>query len=96
MNQQQPPQANEGRRGRLRSGCLMFSLVIALAWAGVVAVHAINSWPHIPMDVSAGDPATQAAFRSVVQRHVFGYAIIALAPVMLAMLLARFVCRKQA
>lgn len=90
------PHAASGNNKPRRSGrCTRFSMLAALIWAAVTAVHGYTTWPHMPMDISANDPATRAAFDAVVQRHILGHAIIGLVPVLAAALLLLFICRKR-
>lgn len=65
------------REGRVRGMMLLTSVV----WIGVVAHLARLGWPHIPLDVSATDPATVQAHDAAVLRHVLLYGAIALAPI---------------
>ncbi|MGD9667644.1 MAG: hypothetical protein AB7U75_01140 [Hyphomicrobiaceae bacterium] len=88
--------APSGGDNRRRSGnCTRVSLLAALAWAVVTALHGYATWPHIPMDISANDPATRAAFDAVVQRHIAGHAAVGLVPLLAAVAFVYFVCRKR-
>jgi len=70
-------------------------LIAALAWAAVTAGHGYATWPHIPMDISATDPATRAAFEAVIQRHILVHAIVGLLPLLAAAVVMFLVCRKR-
>jgi hypothetical protein len=79
-----------------RSGyCTRISFLVALAWAVVTAVHGYATLPHIPMDISASDPATHAAFDAVMKRHMLIHAIVGLGPLLASAVLVSLVCRKQ-
>ena len=54
-----------------------------MVWIGIAAHLARQGWPHIPLDISATDPATVEAHNAAVLRHVLVYAVIALAPITL-------------
>ncbi|HWB45989.1 MAG TPA: hypothetical protein VG900_11160 [Hyphomicrobiaceae bacterium] len=62
-------------------------LLASLVWVAAVAVVAARGWPHIPLDVSAGDPATRAAYDRAVRAYALRHALAALLPP-LALLLA--------
>lgn len=52
----------------------------SVVWIGIAAHLARLNWPHIPLDISAADPATIQAYDAAVLRHVLVYAGIACAP----------------
>ena len=56
---------------------LTIGLVLALLWCGALAYVAGQSWPRIPLDMSARDDATRAAFERAVQAHVLQHVLIA-------------------
>lgn len=99
MTTKQPardPLAAAGSQAPRRSGyCTRVSLLVALAWAVVTAVHGYVTWPHIPMDISASDPATRAAFDAVMKRHMVVHAIVGLGPLLASAALISLVCRKR-
>ena len=95
MSEQRQTSTGAPSGGGYRGGCLFIALGLALAWAVAAGVHGFNSWPHIPMDVSANDPATKAAFQAVVQRHVAVYAAVALIPLIAVSALSRLICRRR-
>lgn len=61
-----------------RTKWLGAGLVLAIVWCGALAYTASQSWPRVPLDISANDPATRAAFQRAVQAHVVQHAVIAL------------------
>lgn len=90
------PHAASGNDKPRRSGrCTRVSLFIALLWAIITVVHGYTTWPHIPMDVSANDPATRAAFNAVLQRHILVHAVVGLVPLLASTALVFLVCRKR-
>lgn len=95
MSEQRQTSTGAPSGGGYRGGCLIIALGLALAWAAAVGLNGFNTWPHIPMDVSANDPATKAAFRAVVQRHVAVYAAVALIPLLVVSALSRLICRRR-
>lgn len=62
----------------------VIGLVLVIVWASIVGYMALESWPRIPLDMGGADPATRAAYDRAVQAHVTAYAIIAVAPPLLA------------
>ncbi|MBL8566699.1 MAG: hypothetical protein JNM89_13370 [Hyphomicrobiaceae bacterium] len=68
--------------------------IIAAAWIVTVAYLAWRGWPHVSLDLSAQDAATQAAYRTAVMRHLTAYAVLAIAPAGLLVLAARFVANR--
>ena len=80
---------------KLSTVCMLGSITAALVWTIITAIHGYTTWPHIPMDISASDPATQAAFQSVITRHAVVHAIIGLAPLILVMLFRSYICRRR-
>jgi len=75
--------------------CSRVSLLIALVWMVVTAVHGYTTWPHIPMDISASDPETRAVFDAVLLRHVLIHAVVGLSPLLGAAALASLVYGKR-
>ncbi|MCB1519216.1 MAG: hypothetical protein KDJ37_01420 [Hyphomicrobiaceae bacterium] len=71
------------------------TIVAALAWMAAIAARAYGTWPHIPMDVSAIDPATQAAFHDAVGWHLTWYGLAAVVPAGLAVMLATLLTRRR-
>ena len=67
--------------------------VLSLIWISAVAYVGWTSWPHLPLDVSSGDPATHAAFRSAEMRHLMVHAAVALGLPVLAYLAGSLACR---
>ncbi len=69
-------------------------LVLSLIWTGLVAYYAYTTLPHVPMDMSASDPATVEALRAATGKHAFTYGLIAAAPPALARRIGWLVCRR--
>lgn len=76
--------------------CLWIAALLSLAWAVVVGYRGYLGWPHLPLDVSATDPATRAAFEAAVQRHLLIHALIAVLPVLVLVPIAMRACRRKA
>jgi hypothetical protein len=55
-------------------------LVASVGWIAAVTIAAARGWPHMPLDVSAGDPATRAAYGRAVTAFALHHALIALLP----------------
>lgn len=55
-------------------------LVASAAWIAAVAFIAARGWPHLPLDVSATDPATRAAYDRAVTAFALRHALTALLP----------------
>ncbi len=68
-------------------------LVLSLIWTGIVAYYAYTTLPHVPMDMSASDPATVEALRAATGKHAFMFGLLAAAPPAIALLMARLLCR---
>jgi hypothetical protein len=56
--------------------------LLAIAWIGAVAAGAASTWPRLPLDLPAGDPAVAVAYRRAVTEHVVRAATTALLPVL--------------
>ena len=67
--------------------------LVGFGWIAAVAYVAWRGWPHVPLDISATDPATQAAHRAAVVRHAMTSAATALVPAALLIVLARLIGR---
>ncbi|MGD9785655.1 MAG: hypothetical protein AB7E80_05375 [Hyphomicrobiaceae bacterium] len=65
-----------------------FLIALVVAWTAAVGYHAASTWPHVPMDVSASDPATVAALRAAVTRHALVHLIAAVLPAAAALWIA--------
>jgi len=63
--------------------------LLALAWIVGVAWFGWQTAPVLPLDVSAGDPATLEALNAARLRHGLTYAAIALLPAAIVLWLAR-------
>jgi hypothetical protein len=77
------------RRRRL----LLAWALLALIWTGGIAYVCLSTWPAIPLDISANDPATRAAFARAVRAHVTRCAVLGLAPPLLLLALGWLVSR---
>jgi hypothetical protein len=64
-------------------------LAASLAWSGIVGYACFESWPHMPLDMSAGDPQSATAFKTALLEHAGFYGLVAAAPPLLALLLGR-------
>mgnify|MGYP000742294281 CR=1 FL=1 len=77
--------------------CRLFSfpvwLVLSLVWTGVVAYFGYTAAPHVPMDMSPSDPATQEALRAATSKHAILYGLLAAGPPAIALAFGRLVCR---
>ncbi len=77
--------------------CRLFSfpvwLVLSLVWTGVVAYFGYTTAPHVPMDMSPSDPATQEALRAATSKHAILYGLLAAGPPAIALAFGRLVCR---
>jgi hypothetical protein len=69
-------------------------LVLSLAWTGAVAYVAYTTVPHVPLDMSPSDPATQDALRAAMSRHAILYGLLAAAPPAIALVFGRLLCRR--
>ncbi len=70
-------------------------LLLSLSWIGAVAAYAWgwHAWPRLPLD-SGNDAATRAAYDQIVATHAGYFALIALAPPILAWIAAWLLARK--
>ena len=67
--------------------------LLALIWIGGVAYVCLSIWPAIPLDISANDPATRAAFARAVRAHVIRCSVLGLVPPLLLLALGWLVAR---
>lgn len=68
--------------------------LLSLLWIAAVAAYAWTTWPQMSLDLG-NDPATRAAYDQAVMMHVGYFALIALAPPLLAWLIARMMASKS-
>jgi len=68
-------------------------LVLSLIWTAAVAYLGYTSAPHVPMDMSATDPATVEALRAATTRHAIMYGLLAAVPPAIALVFGRLFCR---
>lgn len=71
------------------------ALLVCLAWAGVVGYEAWAGWPHLSLDLSHSDPATQDAHRRAVIIHVVSHAAMGLAPLAVVCALSGLLRRRK-
>lgn len=79
-----------------RPNCLWIVTLLSLVWAVVVGYRAYVGWPHVPLDISASDAATRAAFEGAVQRHLLTHVLIAVLPALVLLPIAARACRRKA
>lgn len=92
----QTPSSPRGEQRANRSGaCTILLFGLAIAWAVATGLYAYAQWPHIPMDISANDPATRAAFDGVVRQHVITHVIVGLLPLVVCVGLIPLLCGRQ-
>jgi hypothetical protein len=70
-------------------------LVLALCWAVAVAWGIWDHLPHVPIDLDPNDPDVEAAFRAALTRHVLRQALVALAPLFVALALYVIAARRR-
>lgn len=58
-------------------------LVLSALWAGAVFYFAMATAPHVPLDISPSDPATEAALGAAMTRHLLAYGLVAAVPPLL-------------
>lgn len=84
------------REGRERGGLLgMVGWIVAVCWIAFAAYLGWSSAPHIPMDISASDPATRQAYTAAWTWHVIRHAALALVPAGLVVGIARMLTRPR-
>lgn len=66
-----------------------YTFLLAAVWIGGVAWFGWTLMPHVPLDVSAGDPATVEALQAARLRHVVVFGAIGLGPAALMIWLGR-------
>ncbi len=71
----------------------LFTLIIAVVWIAAVAWFGWTSLPQVPLDVSAGDPATIEALNAARMQHALMYGAIALVPAAIVVWLGRWLSR---
>lgn len=71
------------------------ALLASLAWLVAAIYFCWQTWPRIPLDISAGDPATVAAHRTASIAHGVKYGLIGLAPMILLWLGGCFLARRK-
>lgn len=67
-------------------------LVLSLIWTLAVAASCWMTWPAVPLDMSASDPATVEALRKAGFAHALRYGILAAVPPAIALIASRFLC----
>jgi hypothetical protein len=80
--------------------CKLFSfpvwLALSLVWTGAVAYFGYTTAPHVPMDMSPNDPATQEALRAATSKHAIMFGLLAAVPPAIALVFGRLVCGRGA
>lgn len=71
----------------MRAMLFWLAVIAALVWCGVVAQHALATWPHLPLDGSM-DARMREALRNAQIWHVMRHAAAALLPAALVVWLA--------
>jgi hypothetical protein len=69
---------------------------VSLLWAGALTYLCYLTWPEVPLDIAPVDPATVLALRATVLRHVGLYALLAIGPPVLLLLVRRVASRRRA
>jgi hypothetical protein len=67
--------------------------LLALVWIAGIAYVCQAAWPSMPLDISANDPATRAAFARAIVGHAVRCSILALAPPLLLLGLGWLIAR---
>jgi hypothetical protein len=70
-------------------------LVVSLLWAAAMAYLCYASWPRVPLDISAIDPATVEALRAMILKHVGFYGLVSAVPPLLVLGLCRRMCARR-
>jgi hypothetical protein len=68
-------------------------LGLSLLWVGAVAYVCYASWPQVPLDISAIDPATVEALHAAILRHAVLYGLLGAVPPLLVLLFAPRLCK---
>lgn len=93
-----PSKQHEGgpttNRPRTSRRCVAVAAIAAVLWALAAAYYAYTTLPHLPLDISAVDPATQKAFKAAFRQHAIAYAIIALLPLLVLLPVTALMCRR--
>jgi hypothetical protein len=76
-----------------RRRLLWLWVLLALAWIAGIAYVCLAAWPSMPLDISANDPATRAAFARAIFRHAVRCSILGLAPPLLLLALGWLTAR---
>lgn len=76
-----------------RRAWLALWLLLSAGWIGFIALRCLRGWPRIPLDVSATDPATRAAFDRAVMLHVVQCGIVGLLPPLALLVLGWLMAR---
>jgi hypothetical protein len=76
-----------------RRRLLLAWALLALIWISGIAYVCLAAWPSIPLDISANDPATRAAFARAIRMHVVRCAVLGLAPPLLLLALGWLIAR---
>jgi len=67
----------------------------SLCWIAAVGYDCVRTWPRLSLDLSPGDPGTQAAYDAALSWHLFGYGAIAVVPPLVILIVAQFFTHRQ-
>lgn len=73
----------------------LLTMLIAVIWIAAVAWFGWTSLPHLPLDVSASDPATLEALSAARMQHGALFAAIALLPALAVVAIGRWLTRAR-
>ncbi len=73
----------------------VLTMLVALAWIAGVAWFGWTSLPHLPLDVSASDPATLDALNAARLQHGGLFAAIAVLPALAIVAIGRWLTRAR-
>ena len=77
------------------TGTRLLLLLASLVWIAAIAYIGLRAWPVMSLDMAAGDPQVRAAYDAAVMAHVLRYALLAVAPPLALLLLARLLSRSR-
>jgi hypothetical protein len=69
--------------------------MVSSAWIGFATYLCLQGWPHVPMDMSPGDPATKAALGAAVNAHILRHVVIGAIPPLGVLLLGRLLLGRR-
>ncbi len=74
---------------------LGLALLASIGWLAVAGYYCWQTWPHVPLDVSAVDPATVSAHQNAVIAHFVRYAAVGLVPLFVVIVLRWLALRRS-